>query len=194
MIATAEIERTIETLRGIYPERQAELRPLLERIRGSWGHSLADRANAEGHLTVSGTVLHTRTGCVLLLRHRKLGLWIPPGGHIEPSDDSLPAAAAREVCEETGLCGDALRPVCMSGGMQTALDFDVFPVPADELRGERAHRHYNLRYIFLYDGPEQVRISPEEALAYRWVPLDDPYVRQLYARILSRLHHLVQVR
>lgn len=191
MIRIAEIERTAEILRGIYPERQAELKPLLERIRGSWGHSLADRANAEGHLTVSGTVLHTRTGCVLLLRHRVLGLWVPPGGHIESSDDSLPAAAAREVCEETGLCSDALRPVCMSGGMQTALDFDVFPVPADELRGERAHRHYNLRYVFLYDGPEAVRIAAEEALDYRWVPLDDPYVRQLYRRIWSRLRQLV---
>ena len=191
MITTAELERTIEYLRGIYPERQAELRPLLERIRASLGRSLADRTNAEGHLTVSGTVLHTRTGCVLLLCHRALGLWVPPGGHLEPSDDSLPAAAAREVCEETGICGDALRPVCLSDGLPTALDFDVFEAPANPRREEGPHRHYNLRYLFLYDGPEQVRIAPEEATDYRWFPLADPYVRGLYARIWSRLRQLV---
>lgn len=39
---------------------------------------------------------------VLLHRHPKLGLWLPPGGHVEPNevpDD----AAVREVLEEAGV-------------------------------------------------------------------------------------------
>ena len=41
-------------------------------------------------------------GRVLLHWHRKLGMWLPPGGHIEP--DELPdAAALRETLEETGV-------------------------------------------------------------------------------------------
>lgn len=66
-------------------------------------------------------------------------------------------------------------------------------VPANERRGEGAHRHYNLRYLFLYDGPEEVRIAPDESLGYRWYPLDDPYVRRLYERIWSRLRQLVSL-
>ncbi|MFH2118361.1 MAG: NUDIX domain-containing protein, partial [Candidatus Paceibacterota bacterium] len=39
---------------------------------------------------------------VLLIKHKKLGFWLAPGGHIE--DDELPhQAAEREVWEETGL-------------------------------------------------------------------------------------------
>lgn len=39
---------------------------------------------------------------VLLLWHRKLQMWLPPGGHIEPNE--LPDdAATREVREEAGL-------------------------------------------------------------------------------------------
>ena len=39
---------------------------------------------------------------VLLLFHRKLAMWLPPGGHVEPSE--LPdVAAVREVAEETGV-------------------------------------------------------------------------------------------
>lgn len=39
---------------------------------------------------------------VLLVLHRKLGRWLPPGGHIEAPE--LPeAAAVREVFEETGI-------------------------------------------------------------------------------------------
>jgi ADP-ribose pyrophosphatase YjhB (NUDIX family) len=41
-------------------------------------------------------------GRVLLLFHPKLGLWLPPGGHVEAGE--LPDdAAVREVLEETGV-------------------------------------------------------------------------------------------
>lgn len=39
---------------------------------------------------------------VLLHKHRKLNMWLPPGGHIEPNE--LPdEAALREVLEEAGV-------------------------------------------------------------------------------------------
>lgn len=48
-------------------------------------------------------------GQVLLHLHPKLGLWLPPGGHIER--DELPEKAAlREVWEETGLKVDLYHP------------------------------------------------------------------------------------
>ena len=52
------------------------------------------------HFTVA--VFVVRDGKVLLHWHRKLGMWLPPGGHIE--HDELPdEAAVREVVEETGI-------------------------------------------------------------------------------------------
>ncbi len=53
-------------------------------------------------------------GALLLHRHAKLGIWLPPGGHIEPNE--LPdEAAVREVKEETGvdieLVGEKVLPV-----------------------------------------------------------------------------------
>lgn len=52
------------------------------------------------HFTVAVFVVHE--GSVLLHLHRKLGMWLPPGGHIEK--DELPDdAAVREVLEETGI-------------------------------------------------------------------------------------------
>ncbi len=50
--------------------------------------------------TVATFVVHD--GRVLLLFHAKMGLWLPPGGHIEHGE--LPdEAAVREVFEETGV-------------------------------------------------------------------------------------------
>ncbi len=52
------------------------------------------------HFTVAVFVVHESR--VLLHWHRKLGMWLPPGGHIER--DELPdEAAVREVMEETGV-------------------------------------------------------------------------------------------
>jgi 8-oxo-dGTP pyrophosphatase MutT (NUDIX family) len=41
-------------------------------------------------------------GKVLLIRHPKLGKWLPPGGHLE-ANETPPEGARREVFEETGL-------------------------------------------------------------------------------------------
>ncbi len=59
-----------------------------------------DRQQHGRHFTVA--VFVVRDGKVLLHWHRKLGMWLPPGGHIER--DELPdEAAVREVLEETGV-------------------------------------------------------------------------------------------
>lgn len=48
-------------------------------------------------MTVSGFVTHE--GRVALHWHRRLGMWLPAGGHIESGEDPL-EAAIREVVEE----------------------------------------------------------------------------------------------
>jgi 8-oxo-dGTP pyrophosphatase MutT (NUDIX family) len=59
-----------------------------------------EKEHAGRHFTVA--VFVAWEGKVLLHRHRKLGMWLPPGGHVE--ENELPDdAAVREVLEETGL-------------------------------------------------------------------------------------------
>jgi ADP-ribose pyrophosphatase YjhB (NUDIX family) len=52
-------------------------------------------------------------GSLLLVEHRNAGLWLPPGGHVEP--DEHPAdTARRELDEELGVDGVAARPVFLT--------------------------------------------------------------------------------
>jgi 8-oxo-dGTP pyrophosphatase MutT (NUDIX family) len=51
----------------------------------------------ERHFTATGFVVHE--GRVALHWHRKLGMWLPAGGHIEPDEDPV-QAVLREVREE----------------------------------------------------------------------------------------------
>lgn len=68
------------------------------------------------HITVSALVWHGDR--ILLHRHKRRPLLLPPGGHPEPGEP-LPAAAVREVREETGVrceISDSRRPLLFYAG------------------------------------------------------------------------------
>ncbi|HSW89497.1 MAG TPA: NUDIX domain-containing protein [Patescibacteria group bacterium] len=55
--------------------------------------------------TVNAWTLHN--GKVLLVKHKKLGIWLAPGGHVEANE--LPhMAAQREFWEESGVRGQVI--------------------------------------------------------------------------------------
>ncbi|HJN76908.1 MAG TPA: pseudouridine synthase [Myxococcota bacterium] len=112
-----------------------------------------------GHFTASAMVLSPDERDVLLIHHQKLGRWLQPGGHIEPSDTGFLAAARREVLEETGIADlDVL-------GL---LDVDVHAIPARE--PEPRHEHHDLR--FLFRAHSRAMHAGDGATDARWFPLD----------------------
>jgi 8-oxo-dGTP pyrophosphatase MutT (NUDIX family) len=113
-----------------------------------------------GHLTASGFVLHPAGDKLLVVFHQAMQRWLQPGGHIEPDDADVTAAAAREVEEETGL-GD-LEPVG-----EGIFDVDVHAVA----HGGPPHLHFDLRVRFLAGGDKATPGNGVEAV--RWVSLAD---------------------
>lgn len=61
----------------------------------------------ERHHTATAYVV--AGGRTLLLWHRKLRMWLPPGGHLEPNEDPV-QGAMREALEESGLTVDVIPP------------------------------------------------------------------------------------
>jgi len=120
-----------------------------------------DRRIAEGHLTGSALVVSASGDRVLLLHHRKLGLWLQPGGHGEPGETTGEAVAIREALEETGIAGLALHPTA-----PRPLDVDVHAIPAHG--ADPAHEHLDLRYLVVAPEGAAARHDPDESHAIRW--------------------------
>lgn len=137
-----------------------------------------------GHFTASGFVLSPDGGSVLLVLHRKLNRWLQPGGHIDPADADLFAAARREVAEETGL--DDLPA---EGADGVAFDVDIHPIPAR--KAEPAHEHFDVRFLLRAEVTEITR--NDETHDAEWVPLDALATRMhdpAEARVIRKLQGL----
>ena len=60
-------------------------------------------------------------GSVLLVAHRNAGLWLAPGGHVEPGEHPADTAR-RELHEELGVAGAAARPSFLSVMQTVGID------------------------------------------------------------------------
>lgn len=118
-----------------------------------------DRNHFEpGHFTVGAFAVFADE--VMLVHHRRLGIWLEPGGHVDPTDATLESAAARELVEETGIEVDEA-----VGGI---FDVDVHPIPAG--KGEPPHRHFNVSFRF--KAASRKIVVADEVIDARWIPID----------------------
>jgi len=119
------------------------------------------RSCVPAHLTASALVMSEGRDEVLLVLHTKAGLWLQPGGHCEPEDPTLLAAALREATEETGIGGLAL------SAAPVRLDRHAAPC-----RPGVVDHHLDVQYLAIAP-PQAIPRSSAETLAVAWFRCDD---------------------
>jgi hypothetical protein len=88
----------VELLRGFAAadEREEADRCAMLRLAEELQRPLS-RDEPSAHFTASAFVVDETCTRVCLVEHAKLGRLLQPGGHIEPSDETIEAAALREA-------------------------------------------------------------------------------------------------
>lgn len=134
-----------------------------------------ERARLAGHFTASALVVSGDGRRTLLTHHRKLGLWLQPGGHAD-GDRNLARVALRETEEETGLVGVTVRP--------DIFDLDRHWIP--DHREVPGHWHCDVRYV-VRAGDDESYVVSEESHALAWRAIADVADGDAYDASLRRM-------
>jgi 8-oxo-dGTP pyrophosphatase MutT (NUDIX family) len=118
------------------------------------------RACAHGHLTGSAMVVNAERNAVALVFHPRLDRWVQAGGHCEPDDESVGAAAWREATEELGIGGLVLDP------MPVELDIHAYACPKGT-----PNRHLDVRFRCIAPAGA-MPVCSDESVAVQWFEVD----------------------
>jgi 8-oxo-dGTP pyrophosphatase MutT (NUDIX family) len=119
----------------------------------------APPATPPKHLVVYFVPVDTADRCLLLGDHRKSGLWLPPGGHVEEGEDPR-EAVGREAAEELGIAADSV-------GDQP---FFLTVTPTNDAS---SHLDVDLWFVLQVRRGTPLTPDPREFKSVRWFGLDD---------------------
>ena len=136
-----------------------------------------------GHITASAWIIDPNRSKVVLLNHKKLCRWLQPGGHADGDRNCL-RVALREASEETGICG-------INAPSAQIFDLDIHSIPPRQ--DIPAHKHFDIRYLFLADSTSPIFCS-NESLEVRWVPFSELASFSNEPSLLRMLHKFTALR
>ena len=171
----------LSTYQHKYPNEALSLEAITNFVRSFEGEDLFARTNFVGHLTASAFIYHPIKKALLFIKHTALNRWLQPGGHIEMDDESLLAAALREAEEETGIAASDFQLISQ------VFDVDSHAIPENVKKNEPEHFHHDMRYLFIYDRPEQDILVQKDVSGCEWIQLKQLKEDSNWSRVIAKI-------
>ena len=136
-------------------------------------------------------------GRMLMVKHKKLGIWVPPGGHVEENEFPY-EAAIRETKEETGIDVELVGDDNVKHEDEAAHTLpEPFVILYENVpyKTQPMHIHFDMVYVGNRIGGEIT--SNDESTDRRWMDKDEisrmetfPNVREVALKALERYENL----
>ncbi|MCL2461321.1 MAG: NUDIX domain-containing protein [Defluviitaleaceae bacterium] len=136
------------------------------------------------HFTATGIVFN-REKSILMIHHKKLRVWLPPGGHVE--ENELPdEAVLREIFEETGVRAKIVagkQGIALSDAHCRELE-RPFTVLLEDIDKDGTHNHIDLVYICEAETDE---LAPQESEVngIGWFTLEQVQKIETYQNVME---------
>lgn len=115
-----------------------------------------ERSNTYGHFTGSAWLLSPDGKSVLLTHHKKLNMWLQPGGHADNETDII-KVAMREAQEESGI-----QKIKIINDAIFDIDAHQFPAKGDMPE----HIHFDIRFLLQAEQTEFMTSDESNMLAW----------------------------
>ncbi len=130
--------------------------------------------NLEKHFTASALIKNNENK-VLLVFHRKLGVWLYPGGHID-NNETPDEAVIREVKEETGLDVEIVGDIEISLNDKEA-DVSALHKPyvilCERISGKKEHYHIDMIYTCKIISEQKLKFNKSESKGIGFFGIND---------------------
>ena len=128
------------------------------------------------HYVATGYVYDRQADMFLLVLHRKLGKWLPPGGHLLEGEEPH-KGVQRELFEETGVTGRIINmfgvpDVGTHSVPQLAAPFCILSETIPAGSSEEEHVHIDFVYVLEIVPSEVLKLCSEEVSLATWVSAD----------------------
>ena len=137
------------------------------------------------HFTVTGFI---STDGHTALHWHKFGIWLPPGGHIEPDEDPV-QAMLREVREETGLEAEVVPTspafaYTQPPQLTAPVTIGVYDITNGDGQFAEQHQHIDLIYFTRpaqtgnartgdAQTPDRLPPLPDDGMQWKWFSADE---------------------
>jgi 8-oxo-dGTP pyrophosphatase MutT (NUDIX family) len=141
-----------------------------------------ERTLTIGHFTASAWLINKAGDKALLTHHAKLNQWFQLGGHCDGNPNTL-EVAFKEAQEESGI--HHIVPVSIE-----IFDIDIHLIP--ENKKEKAHYHYDIRYLLQVMSDEEIVVSTESH-ALDWFSKDRNTLPQVNASVMRMFNKWISI-
>ena len=140
---------------------------------------------------ICGSAIVMKDRKTLLIKHKKLGVWLNPGGHLE-ENETPEEAAIREVKEETGLDVEiieigSIHKIKTNGAFEKTLPFSIMYEYVDYKTG--IHEHFDMIYLVRPKNNAEINADYKEVTEIGWFSENEIDKLEIYESTKISLHN-----